>query len=390
MNLFNVYSNIPIYLNNGIGAYLFDKDGTKYLDFYGGHAVISIGHSHPYYTNKIKKQVDKICFYSNTIHISQQKKLANLLGIISNYQDYNLFICNSGAEAVENALKLSSFKNKKDKIIAFRGSFHGRTSGALAVTDNKKIITNFNKKHNVIFLKYNDLNKLEYEMQKGDVSAIITEGIQGVSGIIDPGINFFSQASILCKKYKTIFIMDEIQSGYGRTGHFFAHQHFKNKIRPDLITVAKGMGNGFPIGGVLIHPKFKPFNGMLGTTFGGNYLACTAGIAVLEIIKNEKLIYNASKIGKLLIKNLSEISDIKEIRGRGLMLGLRFNFPIFKLQSILYKNYKTFVGISSDPNIIRLLPPLTITPADVDLFIFNLKMALEYLKYEKEKCKINS
>lgn len=388
MKLFNVYSSIPIKLKNGIGSYIFDINGKKYLDFYGGHAVISIGHSHPYYTKNLKYQVDNICFYSNTINITQQKKLAELLGKISNYQDYNLFICNSGAEAVENALKLSSFKTKKDKIIAFKGSFHGRTSGALAITDNKKIITKFNKKHNVIFLKYTDLYKLEYEMKKGDVCAIITEGIQGVSGIIDPGINFFTEVSILCKKYKVIFIIDEIQSGYGRTGHFFAHQYFNEKIRPDLITVAKGMGNGFPIGGVLIHPKFKPFNGMLGTTFGGNYLACTAGIAVLEIIKKENLIHNASKIGKILIKNLSKISDIKDIRGRGLMLGLCFDFPIFKLQSILINKYKTFVGISSNPNVIRLLPPLSITHSDVDLFIFNLKMALEYLKYEK--CEINS
>lgn len=390
MNLFNVYANIPIHLKNGIGSYVFDINGIKYLDFYGGHAVISVGHSHPYYTNNIKNQVDKICFYSNTIHIVQQKKLAELLGKISSYEDYNLFICNSGAEAVENALKLSSFKTKKDKIIAFKGSFHGRTSGALAITDNNKIITKFNQKHHVIFLKYNDLDQLEYELKKGDVCAIITEGIQGVSGIIDPGIIFFNQVYTLCKRYNTIFIVDEIQSGYGRTGHFFAHQYFSNKIRPDLITVAKGMGNGFPIGGVLIHPKFKSFNGMLGTTFGGNYLACIAGISVLEIIKNENLIKNALKIGKLLINNLSKISDIKEIRGRGLMLGLCFDFPILKLQNILINNYKTFVGISSDPNIIRLLPPLSITPTEVDLFIFNLKMALEYLKYEKEKCKINS
>lgn len=390
MKLFNVYSNIPINLKNGIGAYIFDTNGKKYLDFYGGHAVISIGHSHPYYIKNIKNQIDNISFYSNTIHIPQQEKLANLLGRISNYQDYNLFICNSGAEAVENALKLSSFQTKKDKIIAFIGSFHGRTSGALAVTDNKKISTNFNNKHHVIFLKYSDLSKLEDEMKKGDVCAIITEGIQGVSGIIDPGVNFFNQVSILCKKYKTIFIIDEIQSGYGRTGNFFAHQYLNNNIRPDIITVAKGMGNGFPIGGVLIHPKIKPFNGMLGTTFGGNYLACIAAISVLEIIKSEKLIYNASKIGTLLINNLSTISDIKEIRGRGLMLGIRFDFPILPLQNILINHYNTFVGISSDPNVIRLLPPLNITPKDVDLFIFNLKMALEYLRYEKEKCKINS
>lgn len=390
MNLFNVYSKIPIELTHGIGPYIFDKNGKKYLDFYGGHAVISIGHSHPYYIKKIKHQIDRICFYSNTINIAQQEQLAELLGIMSNYQDYNLFLCNSGAEAVENALKLSSFQTKKDKIIAFIGSFHGRTSGALAITDNKKIITKFNNKHNVIFLNYGDLDKLEDEMKKGDVCAIITEGIQGVSGIIDPGSNFFNQASMLCKKYQILFIIDEIQSGYGRTGHFFAHQYFHKSIQPDLITIAKGMGNGFPIAGVLIHPKFAPFYGMLGTTFGGNYLACTAGIAVLEIIKKDNLVQNASKLGQLLIKKLSTISNIKEIRGRGLMLGLSFNFPILKLQNILIKNYNTFVGISSDPYILRLLPPLNITPIEVDLFIINLKMALEDLKYEKEKCKINS
>lgn len=390
MNLFNVYSKLQIELKYGIGAYLFDKNEKKYLDFYGGHAVISIGHSHPYYIKNIKYQIDKIGFYSNTIHITQQQKLAKLLGKISNYQDYNLFLCNSGAEAVENALKLSSFQTKKDKIIAFKGAFHGRTSGAVAITDNKTIITKFNNKHNVIFLNYSDLDQLEYEMKKGDVCAIITEGIQGVSGIIDPGNKFFHHVSMLCKKYKIIFIIDEVQSGYGRTGHFFAHQYFDNLIQPDLITVAKGMGNGFPIAGVLIHPKFHSFHGMLGTTFGGNYLACAAGIAVLEIIQKDNLIYNASKLGGFIIHKLSKISAIQEIRGRGLMLGLRFKFPIFKLHSILIKTYQTFVGISSDPYIIRLLPPLNITMIEIDLFIFNLQMALEDLKYEKEKCKINS
>lgn len=290
MNLFKVYSIIDIEIIKGRGIYLYDKRNKKYLDFYGGHAVISIGHSHPKYVKNIKKQIEKISFYSNSIKIPEQEKLANMLIEISGYNDYKVFFCNSGAEANENAIKIASFHNKKKKIIAFKKSFHGRTSGAIAITDNYKIISNFNLQHEVKFFTYKDLFRLEKELKKQDTCAVISEGIQGIGGIIDPGIDFFKNLYFLCKKYNTILILDEIQSGYGRTGLFFAHQN--SGIKPDIITIAKGMGNGFPIGGVIIHPKFKPFNGMLGTTFGGNYLACSSGISVLNIIKNEGLIYN--------------------------------------------------------------------------------------------------
>lgn len=378
MNLFKVYSILDIEIIKGRGIYLYDKRNKKYLDFYGGHAVISIGHSHPKYVKNLKKQIEKISFYSNSIKIPEQEKLANMLLEISGYNDYKVFFCNSGAEANENAIKIASFKNKKKKIIAFKKSFHGRTSGAIAITDNYKIISNFNLQHEVKFFTYKDLFRLEKELKKQDTCAVISEGIQGIGGIIDPGIDFFKNLYFLCKKYNTILILDEIQSGYGRTGLFFAHQN--SGIKPDIITIAKGMGNGFPIGGVIIHPKFKPFNGMLGTTFGGNYLACSSGISVLNIIKNEGLIYNAKKMGKRLIHSLKEIDEIKEIRGRGLMLGLKFKFKIKKLINILIKNEKIFVGSSLKKKIIRLLPPLTIEEKHIKTFILKLKKALYYLK----------
>ncbi|YCJ95069.1 MAG: aspartate aminotransferase family protein [Candidatus Karelsulcia muelleri] len=381
MNLFKVYSILDIEIIKGRGIYLYDKSNKKYMDFYGGHAVISIGHSHPKYVKNLKKQIEKISFYSNSIKIPEQEKLANLLIEISGYNDYKVFFCNSGAEANENAMKIASFHNKKKKIIAFKKSFHGRTSGAMAITDNYKIISNFNLQHEVKFFTYKDLFRLEKELKKQDTCAVISEGIQGIGGIIDPGIDFFKNLYFLCKKYNTILILDEIQSGYGRTGLFFAHQN--SGIKPDIITIAKGMGNGFPIGGVIIHPKFKPFNGMLGTTFGGNYLACSSGISVLNIIKNEGLIYNAKKMGKRLINSLKEIDEIKEIRGRGLMLGLKFKFQIKKLINILIKNEKIFVGSSLKKKIIRLLPPLTIEEKHIKTLILKLKKALYYLKNDK-------
>ncbi|YCJ93334.1 MAG: aspartate aminotransferase family protein [Candidatus Karelsulcia muelleri] len=381
MNLFKVYSILDIEIIKGRGIYLYDNRNKKYLDFYGGHAVISIGHSHPKFVKNLKKQIEKISFYSNSIKIPEQEKLANMLLEMSGYNDYKVFLCNSGAEANENAIKIASFKNKKKKIIAFKKSFHGRTSGAIAITDNYKIISNLNLQHEVKFFTYKDLFRLEKELKKQDTCAVISEGIQGIGGIIDPGIDFFKNLYFLCKKYNTILILDEIQSGYGRTGLFFAHQN--SGIKPDIITIAKGMGNGFPIGGVIIHPKFKPFNGMLGTTFGGNYLACSSGISVLNIIKNEGLIYNAKKMGKRLIHSLKEIDEIKEIRGRGLMLGLKFKFQIKKLINILIKNENIFVGSSLKKKIIRLLPPLTIEEKHIKTFILKLKKALYYLKNDK-------
>ncbi|WP_341654306.1 aminotransferase class III-fold pyridoxal phosphate-dependent enzyme [Blattabacterium cuenoti] len=377
MKLFDVYPILNIELSKSEGSYVFDVQGNMYLDFYGGHAVISIGHSHPHYVKALMEQIHKISYYSNSVYISQKNKLASLLGNISGYEDYSLFICNSGTESNENALKIASFYTGKKKVIAFKGSFHGRTSGSLSVTDNYKLISPFNAQHETIFINYKDFDSLEEKLRNKDICAVITEGIQGVSGIIDPGFDFFYQVESFCKKYNTILILDEVQSGYGRTGTFFSHQLYP--IKPDLITVAKGMGNGFPIGGVLIHPKFKPYYGMLGTTFGGNHLACTAGIAVLEIIEKEKLIENAKKMGKILLKELRIISEIKGIRGRGLMIGLEFGFPIFDLKNVLVYKEKVFVGTSNNPYVLRLLPPLNINENHIKLFLKKLKNALAYL-----------
>ncbi|BBA17258.1 aspartate aminotransferase family protein [Blattabacterium cuenoti] len=377
MKLFDVYPILDIELIKSEGSYVFDVQGNMYLDFYGGHAVISVGHSHPYYVKTLIEQIHKISYYSNSVYISQKKKLASLLGNISGYEDYSLFICNSGTESNENALKIASFHTGKKKVIAFKGSFHGRTSGSLSITDNYKLISPFNTQHETIFIKYQDFDSLEEKLRKKDICAIITEGIQGVSGIIDPGLDFFYKIQNFCKKYNTILIIDEVQSGYGRTGSFFSHQLYP--IKPDLITVAKGMGNGFPIGGVLIHPKFKPYYGMLGTTFGGNHLACTAGIAVLEIIKEEKLIENAKKMGEIILKELSVIPEIKKIRGRGLMIGVEFDFPVMDLKNVLVYKEKVFVGVSNNPYVLRLLPSLNIDENHIKLFLKKLKNALSYL-----------
>ncbi|WP_185857718.1 aspartate aminotransferase family protein [Blattabacterium cuenoti] len=377
MKLFDVYPILDIELSKSDGSYVFDTKGNIYLDFYGGHAVISIGHSHPYYVKALIEQIHKISYYSNSVYIYQKNRLADLLGNISGYKDYSLFLCNSGTESNENALKIASFHTGKKKVIAFKGSFHGRTSGSLSVTDNYKLISPFNAQHETVFINYKDFDFLEEKLKNQDICAVITEGIQGVSGIIDPGLNFFYKVASLCKKNNTVLIIDEIQSGYGRTGSFFAHQLYP--VKPDLITVAKGMGNGFPIGGVLIHPKFQSYYGMLGTTFGGNHLACTAGIAVLEIIQKENLIENAQKMGKILLQELRLISEIKEIRGRGLMIGLEFDFPIQDLKNILVYQEKVLVGTSNNAYVLRLLPPLNINENHIKLFLKKLKNALVYL-----------
>ncbi|WP_185882210.1 aspartate aminotransferase family protein [Blattabacterium cuenoti] len=377
MKLFDVYSILNVKLQQSKGVYVFDQQNNMYLDFYGGHAVISIGHSHPNYIQSLTNQINQISYYSNSVIIHQQQKLANLLGKSSGYEEYSLFLCNSGTESNENALKIASFHTGKKKVIAFKGAFHGRTSGSVSVTDNYKLVSPFNTQHNITFLKYKDLDLLEKELQHEDVCAVITEGIQGISGIIDPGSNFFCQATKICKKYDAVFIVDEVQSGYGRTGLFFAHQLYS--IKPDLITIAKGMGNGFPIGAVLIHPKFKPYHGMLGTTFGGSHLACTAGISVLEIIKKENLIANAKLMGELLLQKLHIISSIKKIRGRGLMMGLEFDFTVDDLKNVLIFKEKVFVGVSSNPYVLRLLPPLSIKECHVNLFVKKLKNALSFL-----------
>jgi acetylornithine/N-succinyldiaminopimelate aminotransferase len=337
-----------------------------YLDFYGGHAVISIGHSHPYYVKKIQEQINQMGFYSNSVQIPSQKQLANKLGSLSGYNDFSLFFCNSGAEANENALKLASFHTKKDSVISFKKAFHGRTSGTVAITDNPKIISPFNANHKTTIVNY-DLDEIETVLQKGDVAAIIFEPITGVAGITMPTKQFVQGLSELCEKNNVVLIADEVQSGYGRSGKFFAHQYYG--IQPDLITVAKGMGNGFPIGGVLISPKFNASYGLLGTTFGGNHLACAAGLAVLEVIEKENLLENSLNMGQYIKDKLADVAAIKEIRGKGLMIGLEYYTPVKELRNELLTEHHIFVGISANPNVLRLLPPLNITKEEVDVFL---------------------
>ncbi|WP_294081377.1 aspartate aminotransferase family protein [Proteiniphilum sp. UBA5384] len=373
MNLFDVYSLWDIEPVQGKGCHVWDNEGTEYLDLYGGHAVISIGHSHPHYVETLQHQIEKIGFYSNSVQNSLQLELANKLGEQSGYSDYSLFLCNSGAEANENALKLASFHTGKKRVIAFRGAFHGRTSGAVAVTDNPAIQAPYNKGHVVTFVPLNDIEAVATEINKGNVAAVIIEGILGVAGIYTPENLFLQQLSSLCSENDVILILDEIQSGYGRSGQFFAHQ--SAGIRPDLITIAKGMGNGFPIGGVLISPKFEAKKGILGTTFGGNHLACAAAIAVLNIIKEESLVKNAEKVGSYLRHKLSEIEGITELRGQGLMLGIEFLPEFADIRNQLLFESHIFTGGAKN-NVMRLLPPLSISKEDVDFFITELKKKL--------------
>ena len=370
MKLFDVYPLNQIEPVKAEGCYIWDKDGKKYLDLYGGHAVISIGHTHPHYVSLLKNQLDKIGFYSNSVLVPMQNLLAEKLGRLSGYEDYNLFLCNSGAEANENALKVASFFNKKKKIISFKKSFHGRTSAAVAITDNPKIVAPVNAGHEVVFLELNDIDSVEKELMKGDVCAVIIEGIQGIGGIYIPSDEFLKGLELLCLKHDVILILDEVQSGYGRSGKFFAHQYAV--IKPDIISVAKGMGNGFPIGGILISPKFKAEYGMIGTTFGGNYLACAAGIAVLDVMEEECLIENADLTGSYLLEMLSLLPKIKEVRGKGLMIGLDFDFEVKELRNKLLFEHKIFTGFSGT-KIIRLLPPLSLKVAEADCFIDALK-----------------
>lgn len=370
MNLFDVYSLWEIEPVRAQGCHVWDSEGSEYLDLYGGHAVISIGHSHPHYVKAVQEQVEKIGFYSNSVLNSLQQKLADKLGEQSGYPDYSLFLCNSGAEANENALKLASFHTGKKRVIAFHGAFHGRTSGAVAVTENPAIQAPFNKGHEVTFVPLNNIDVVEAEIREGDVSAVIIEGIQGVAGIFTPETLFLQQLVSLCNQNNVILILDEIQSGYGRSGQFFAHQ--SAGIRPDLITMAKGMGNGFPIGGVLISPQFEAKKGMLGTTFGGNHLACAAAIAVLDVLKKESLVKNAEEMGNYLQLELSGINDITEIRGRGLMLGIEFLPEFATVRNRLLFESRIFTGGAKN-NVMRLLPPLSISKEDIDVFITELK-----------------
>ncbi|MDR0680501.1 MAG: aspartate aminotransferase family protein [Dysgonamonadaceae bacterium] len=357
MNLFDVYPRWPIEPVRAQGCKIYDKDGNEYLDFYGGHAVISIGHSHPHYVKAITNQLNNIGFYSNSVLISLQERYAEKLGKLSGYPDYSLFMVNSGAEANENALKLASFHNRRKKIVTFRHSFHGRTSAAVRVTDISKYWAPINENLEVIFLPLNDIQSVRETLVKKDVSSVIIEGIQGVGGIVVPKPEFLRELGRICEETGTVFIVDEIQSGYGRSGKFFAHQHAG--IRPDIITIAKGMGNGFPVSGVLISPKFKAVSGELGTTFGGNHLACAAAIAVLEVIEEEKLIENVAKTGEYLIAELKKLPYIKEVRGKGLMIGLEFEEPVKQLRDRLLFEEKVFTGITGT-HVFRLLPPLSI------------------------------
>lgn len=366
MNLFDVYPLWDIEPVKGLDTTLWDKNGEVYTDLYGGHAVISVGHSHPHYVKMISEQLSNLGFYSNAVQNSLQRDLAARLGKVCGYDDYALFLCNSGAEANENALKIASFHTGKAKVLAFRKAFHGRTSGAVAATDNPKIQAPFNETANIVFAPLNDLEAVDTELSRGGFAAVIIEGIQGVAGIHEPTIEFINGLRTLCDKYGCLLILDEIQSGYGRTGKFFAHQHYG--VRADIITMAKGMGNGFPVGGVLINPSIKPSYGMLGTTFGGNHLACTAALAVLDIIENEHLIENAAKIGDYFRKELEGDKAIKEYRGKGLMIGLELKDEYVGLRNKLLFEKHFFTG-AAGAQVIRLLPSLTVSQETAASFV---------------------
>ena len=366
MNLFDVYPLFDINIVRGKGCHVWDDQGTEYLDLYGGHAVISIGHAHPHYVEMISKQVATLGFYSNSVINKLQAELAERLGRACGYDDYQLFLINSGAEANENALKLASFHNGRTRIVSFAKAFHGRTSLAVEVTDNPKIIAPVNANRHVTYLPLNDTEAMRAELRKGDVCAVIIEGIQGVGGIQVPDTAFMQALREECTAAGTVLILDEIQSGYGRSGKFFAHQYAG--IRPDMITVAKGIGNGFPMGAVLISPEFKPVYGQLGTTFGGNHLACAAALAVLDVIEGEGLIENAKVVGAHLLDELKKLPQIKKVRGRGLMIGMEFEQPIKELRSRLLHEQKVFTGVSGT-NVIRLLPPLCLSMDEADLFL---------------------
>jgi acetylornithine/N-succinyldiaminopimelate aminotransferase len=383
MNTFDVYKLWPIEPVRAKGCRVWDKDGVEYLDFYGGHAVISVGHSHPKYNGKLINQLEKLSFYSNSVINSLQQELAERLGRISGYEDYSLFLSNSGAEANENALKLASFHTGKSKVLAFKGAFHGRSSGAVAVTDIPKIMSPYNSFHKVEFIQLNDIEGVKRELSTGEYAAVIVEGIQGVAGIYSPEISFLKMLSQETKREGVVLILDEVQSGYGRTGKFFAHQH--SGIKADIITTAKGMGNGFPIGGTIISPMFEAVQGMMGTTFGGNHLACAAAIAVLEIIEDEGLVESSALKGAYLKRGLKRVLDshpdgvISEIRGEGLIIGVEMSANFIAVRDNLLYDQRVFTG-GAKSNIIRLLPPLTVTMEEIDLFLFRFEKAIIKIK----------
>ena len=367
MKLFDVYPLIDVTPAKAEGSYFWDENGTEYLDLYGGHAVISIGHSHPTYVKYITEQLNNIGFYSNYVKIPIQNQVAEQLTKLSGYDDYTLFLCNSGAEANENAIKLASFHTGKKKIIYFSGAFHGRTAAAVACTDNPKIVAPVNQSENFVKLPFNDLEALENEFKtNSDIAGVIVEGIQGVGGVQIPTTEFLQKIQQLCNENNAVFIADEIQSGFGRSGKFFAHQHAG--VTPDIISMAKGMGNGFPVAGILISPKFKASYGLLGTTFGGNFLACAATKAVLDVIKEENLLQNAQEVGDYLVSLLQNQKNINEIRYQGLMIGIDLAFPCNEVRNRLVKEYKMLTGNASTPNTLRVLPALNVKKEDVKKF----------------------
>ena len=375
MELFNVYPLYDVTLVKGEGSKVFDQAGNEYLDLYGGHGVISVGHCHPHYAAAIKRQVDTLGFYSNSVQNPIQEALAEKLGSISGCEQYDLFLCNSGAEANENALKLASFHTGRSKVVGFANSFHGRTSAAVSVTDNKKINAPLNRQHEVELLPLNDLDAVERALSKRDVAAVIIEGIQGVGGLDEGSTRFFQGLEKICGNYGTVLILDEIQSGYGRSGKFFAFQH--HEIQPDLITIAKGMGNGFPIGGVLIGPAFESSFGLLGTTFGGNHLACSAALSVLEIMQSENLVDRVDGLSEYIIDKLKSLSGVQRIKGRGLMLGLEFDFEVSGLRKKLIHEKKIFTGGSANPRLLRILPPLNVSRESLSYFAESLSELLQ-------------
>jgi len=371
MELFDVYPLYDVTPQRAYGAKVWDENGVEYLDLYGGHGVISIGHSHPVYVSKIKEQLEQIGFYSNAIQNPLQKELAIKLGAVSGCETYNLFLCNSGAEANENALKVASFVTGKKRIVAFKNGFHGRTAGAVAATDNAKINTSLTHQMDVTFLPLNEIALIKHELGKGDVAAVIVEGIQGVGGLDQGTTTFFLELEKVCRKYEAILILDEIQSGYGRTGDFFAFQ--KHGIQPDIITTAKGMGNGFPIAGVLIHESIEAWHGMLGTTFGGNHLACAAGIAVLDVIAEDDILEHVKQIEAYAFTEFRKLNFVKNIKGRGLMLGLEFDVEVAAIRKQLIYEKHIFTGGSMNKNLLRILPPLNIKKTAIDSLVEALK-----------------
>jgi len=388
MNLFDVYPLYNITPVKALDCTITDENGIEYLDLYSGHGVISIGHTHPEYVAKLKNQLDSIGFYSNAIQNPLQVELAEKLGKLSGYDEYTLFLCSSGAEANENALKLASFHTTKSRVISFENAFHGRTSAAVATTDNKKIVAPINAQQVVTFLPLNNISLVEAELQKGDVCCVIIEGIQGVGGLDEGTTEFFQALEKICAQYDVILILDEVQSGYGRSGKFFAHQH--HNIKADIICLAKGMGNGFPIGGIMISSKFTASYGLLGTTFGGSHLACAAGIAVLDVIESQKLMDNVNEVYAYFLEAIKQVPQVIKVKGKGLMLGVEFNFDVSTLRKKMIVEKHIFTGNANNKNLLRILPPLTINKAAIDTFIVALKESLEEISLSEQANQIKA